>query len=50
MRDRVRVYAHMRRGRVDGFVGTGDISAFRDAVRIGDGGIGAAQLFHDVAF
>ena len=33
VRDRVRVYTHMRRGRVDGFVGTDDISAFCDAVQ-----------------
>lgn len=33
VRDRVRVYTHMRRGRVDGHVGTGDISAFCDAVQ-----------------
>ncbi len=33
VRDSVRVYTHMRRGRHDGHVGTGDISAFCDAVQ-----------------
>lgn len=32
VRDKVRVYTHMRRGRVDGAVGTGDIEAFCDGV------------------
>lgn len=33
VRDSVRVYTHMRRGRHDGHVATGDISAFCDAVQ-----------------
>ncbi|WMS40944.1 galactonate dehydratase [Acuticoccus sp. MNP-M23] len=32
VRDRVRVYTHMRRGKVDGHVAAGDIGAFCDAV------------------
>jgi galactonate dehydratase len=33
VRDRVRVYTHLRRGRVDGHVPTTDVSAFCDAVQ-----------------
>ena len=33
VRDRVRVYTHMRRGKIGGHVGTGDIGAFCDAVQ-----------------
>ena len=33
VRDRVRVYTHMRRGKVNGLIGTEDVGAFCDAVQ-----------------